>query len=100
MSDKHDPGLELGDLQDDLESTSYPLTTDELLDKYGGREIGTESSPKTLREILVPAGEEEYADAHEVCQAALTMVGESAEGRVNYSDRAGTGQDKDDQESL
>jgi len=99
VTDDRDVGLDFGDLQADLASESYPLTKDELLANYGDREIGTESGSKTLREILEPVGEDRFADETEVHQTVLTMVGESAEGRVNYSDR-GTSQDEADQESL
>jgi hypothetical protein len=94
-----DVGLEFGDLRTELEEESYPLSKAALIERYGDREIGTESGSTTLREVLAPVGEETFEGADGVQQTVLTMVGESAEGRTEYSDR-GTSQDEDDQESF
>jgi hypothetical protein len=99
MSDERESGLDFGDLQDDLEGESYPLSNDELVDRYGDRAIGTESGEQTLREILAPVQGDTYEDADEVRQTVFTMVGEGAEGRDEYTDR-GTSSDQSDQSSL
>lgn len=94
MNDR-DMGLDFGGLSEDLAAESYPLSKDELLSKHGDREVGTESGSKTLREIIGPLGQDEFADADAVHQAVLNMVGESAEGRVGYSDRGGSSRDSE-----
>lgn len=99
MTDERESGLDFSDLRDDLEDESYPLSNDELLDRYGDREIGTENGEKTLRQILGPVESDTYEDADQVRQAVFTMVGESAEGRTEYSDR-GTSGDQSDQVSF
>lgn len=99
VTDERESGLDFSDLRDDLEDESYPLSNDELLDRYGDREIGTENGEKTLRQILGPVESDTYEDADQVRQAVFTMVGESAEGRTEYSDR-GTSGDQSDQVSF
>jgi hypothetical protein len=100
MTDEREHGLDFSAVQDELESLSYPVSTEELLDEYGDREIGTESGSQQLAEILGTGGGEEYQDPDDVHQSVLARVGESAEGRVGYSDRGGSEPDNDDQESL
>ena len=87
MSDNRDVGVTFGDLQDDLEAEEYPLSADELLDRYGDREVQHASGSVTLRELLDGNSEERYESADEVHQAVLNMVGEGAEGRKDYTDR-------------
>ncbi|WP_049922398.1 DUF5789 family protein [Halopiger djelfimassiliensis] len=80
-------GIELGDLEDDLESADYPLSEDELFEEYGDRTIGISDGEATLEELLEPLNEDEYQDADQVEGAIMNMVGDEAIGRKNYSDR-------------
>jgi len=80
-------GVELGELGDDLESADYPLSEDELLERYGDDEIEMEDETATLEEVIGPLNEDEYRDYGEVEQAIMNMVGDEAIGRKNYSDR-------------
>jgi len=93
--DDRDMGLDFAGLSNALDDESFPLAKEELLSNHGDHEVGTESGSKTLREILGPLGQDEFVDADAVHQAVLNMVGESAEGRVGYSDRAGSSQDSE-----
>jgi len=99
MTDDRDVGLEFGDLEEDLQTESFPLSKNELLDAYGDRAIHTENGDETIREILGQVGEETFDGPDEVHQTILTMVGEEAVGRTEYSDR-GTSAGQEDQESL
>jgi hypothetical protein len=96
MTTDRDVGLDFGDLDDDLESESFPLSKDELLDRYGDREIGLESGTRTLDELLGPVGKETFDGQDDVHQTVLTMVDEAAEGRTEYSDRGTSTENTDD----
>ncbi|WP_254522662.1 DUF5789 family protein [Natrinema caseinilyticum] len=80
-------GVELGDLQETLENETYPIGHNELLDEYGGEEIEMNGDTTTLEDLIGPLGEDEYRDYGEVEGAVMTMVGDEAIGRKNYSDR-------------
>lgn len=103
MSDNRDRGIEFGDLADDLDAESYPLTKAELLERYGDRELEHASGTVQLREVIPEEGDREYDDAEEVHDSVLNMVGDAAVGREGYSDRgAGTAEqdENDDAESF
>ena len=80
-------GVDLGDLGDDLESADYPLSEDELFERYGDEEIEMEGNTTTLEELIGPLNQEEYEDYGDVETAIMNMVGDEAIGRKNYSDR-------------
>jgi hypothetical protein len=102
MGDNRDRGIEFGDLTDDLEAESYPLSKAELVDRYGDRELEHSSGAVTLEELLVEEGDREFENADEIHETILNMVGAEAVGRQRYSDRgAGTAeQDGDDDASF
>ncbi len=82
-------GIEFGSLAEELEDESYPLTHDELLDRYGDHELELGDRNTELREILAPENEQEYQNADSVRQAIFSMVSDDAIGRKGYSDRGG-----------
>ncbi|WP_435346357.1 DUF5789 family protein [Haloarchaeobius sp. HRN-SO-5] len=86
MTDEREQGVDFGDVQDELESETYPLSTDELVEKYGDRELSHANGTVTLGEVVEPL-DEDYRSYDEVKRAVLTMVGEEAEGRTGYTDR-------------
>lgn len=86
-TDDREMGIELGNLNDDLDSHEYPTTTDELIEEYGDRELGLPRGTETFREALEPVDDETYDSAEEVRQMIYTMVGSEAVGREDYSDR-------------
>lgn len=88
--DTREQGIEFGALADDLENESYPLSHEELLGRYGDREIGLIGKQTTLREVLSPENEQKYEDEESVRQAVFGMVGDEAIGREEYSDRGGS----------
>lgn len=87
--DSREQGIEFGTLAEDLENESYPLSQDELLDRYGDRELRFADGRTTVDEVLEPENETEYEDAEGVRQAIFSMVGEGAIGRKGYTDRGG-----------
>lgn len=87
MTDHRRSGVTFGDLQTDLEAEDYPLSAEELLERYGEREVTHANGTATLREVIEPSGEETHDSADDVIQAVLNMIGEDAEGRVDYTDR-------------
>ncbi len=100
MSDTHrEQGVELGDLGAKLDDHEYPATQDELLEAYGDEELDMEDEAVTFQELLEPLNEDEYGSANEVTEAILTMVGDEAIGRKNYSDRTppAPGEDRQDE---
>jgi len=98
VTDDRESGVDFGDLDDDLETESYPLTNEELLEQYGDRRVSYADGSESLTGLLGPL-EDTYDEPEAVRQAVFNMVSEGAEGRENYSDR-GTSADQDHQESL
>lgn len=87
MGDNRDVGIEFGDLTGDLEAESYPLSAEDLLDRYGDRRLEHANGTVTLQELLEESPRDAYESADDVHQAVLNMVGEYAEGRLDYTDR-------------
>lgn len=101
MSDNRDRGIEFGDLTDDLESESYPLSKGDLLDRYGDRELEHSGGTVTVEELLVEEGDREFENADEIHETMLNMVGSEAVGREGYSDRgAGTAEQEGDEDEA
>ncbi|ADB59338.1 conserved hypothetical protein [Haloterrigena turkmenica DSM 5511] len=86
-NDDRQLGVDLGELGDDLESADYPMSEDELMERYGDEEIEMEGNTTTLEELIGPLNQEEYQDYGDIETAIMNMVGDEAIGRKNYSDR-------------
>jgi hypothetical protein len=100
-NDDRELGLDFSNIEDDLESEDYPISADELLDRYGDREIGTSGGSESFGEVLVTGGDEEFESADEVKQTVLNRVGQEAVGRKGYSDRgAGSAEGEQDDQSF
>jgi hypothetical protein len=80
-------GVELGDLNDDLEAHDYPASSEELIEEYGDRELDLPKGSKSFDEVMEPVGEKTYEEADGVRQDIFNFVGSDAVGRENYSDR-------------
>ena len=89
--DDRELGLEFGDLNDDLESESYPIGKEALLEEYGDRKVGYSDGEESLRSLLEPLNIDEFESPSDVRSWVNNMVGDEAEGRKGYSDR-GTGE--------
>ncbi len=73
-----------GDRIDDLD---YPLTTEELSERLGDRELDCPTGSETVEEALEPLGSETFETPEDARFAVLTGVGDDAIGRKGYSDR-------------
>lgn len=93
--DNREQGIEFGPLADDLETESYPMSHETVIDRYGDHEIELENGSTTVGEILSEDMEREFEDADDVRQAIFNMVGSDAVGRQAYSDRGGETPNKD-----
>ena len=80
-------GVELGDLNDDLEAHDYPASSEELIEEYGDRELDLPKGSKSFDEVMEPVSEKTYEEADGVRQDIFNFVGSDAVGRENYSDR-------------
>jgi len=101
-ADSRELGVEFGDLAEDLGHHEYPTTVEELVDGFGDRELELPSGEESFGEVIGPDTDEpdqQFADAGEVRQAVLNMVGEGAVGEAGYSDR-GVGSEADDTQSF
>lgn len=94
MSENRDMGIEFGDLTDDLENEEYPMTKDELLEKYGDRTVEHANGSISVGEILGGEGPDQFDGQDEVHQTILNMIGTGAVGRDRYSDRGGSTPDE------
>lgn len=63
---REDPGEQLGDLDDALETHAYPTTTDELIEDYGDYEVETQGGWKSLDEVLGPTDNQMFVSADDV----------------------------------
>lgn len=80
-------GVEFGSLADELSEEEYPLSKDDIVEKYGDHEVTISDGTKTVEEVLAGRGDEEFESASGVQQSILNMVGSDAVGRQRYSDR-------------
>ena len=83
-------GVELGDLEDKLESEEYPISKEELLEKYGDETLEFESGEETLRTVLEPYGDTEFQGVDDVHQSILGMVDDEAVGERKQTERGAT----------
>ena len=63
---RDDPGEQLGDLDEALQTHDYPTTTDELVEAYGDYEIETQGGRKRLDEVLASTDDQTYSSADDV----------------------------------
>lgn len=99
--ESREQGVEFGPLADDLENEEYPMSSEELMDAYGDRELDLQDGGQTLREILEPLGKATYESDEDVKQGVIGMVGDEAVGRKGETDRGvASHEDEEDEESV
>jgi hypothetical protein len=69
-----DPGGRLGDLDDALETQTYPTTTDELVAVLGDYEIDTQGGTESLEDVLAPTDDQTYDSADDVRSRVLGLI--------------------------
>lgn len=89
VDDERKQGVEFGSLAAELEAEAYPMRSDELLQRYGERELGLQDGTQALREVLELLGETTFESADDVTDAVVGMVSDEAIGRKYQSDRGG-----------
>jgi hypothetical protein len=96
--DNRQQGVELGALDEALETHDYPATSGDLVAAYGDFEIELPGGSQHLEDVLgiLDQDDEQFADPEEARQAIYNLVGSEAVGRDDYSDRGGTTPDEVD----
>lgn len=99
--ESREQGVEFGSLVGDLENEEYPMSSEELLEKYGDRTVELQDQDQTIRDIFGPIGEMTFESADDVTQFAIGTVSDEAIGRKGYTDRGGMASEEErDEESL
>ena len=63
---RDEPGLQLGDLDEALETKDYPATTNELVEAYGDYEIQTQAGEASLEDVFAQTDNQTYDSADDV----------------------------------
>lgn len=79
--------LEVGVVSELFESTTFPTTTEDILEEFGDVKIEYPRGSDPLRVILETSGYETYTSRDELELAILNGVRRDAVGRPRYSDR-------------
>lgn len=77
----------LGGTGEAIENAEYPLTTEELVDHCGDRELETQNGTVSVCDVLERGGSETYTNSEEARFALLAALPKEAVGRPGYSDR-------------
>ena len=75
------------EVEDRLDAHSYPATTDELIDAYGGLELHLPNGTETFGDALGRIGSDTIESAEAARLVAYSAVDDAAIGRKGYSDR-------------
>lgn len=70
-----------------IDAEDCPVTTEELIDDHGHRELELAAGTETLGECLGRLEPETYASPEEVRLSVFTAVSGDAVGRRHYTDR-------------
>lgn len=89
-------GIEFGDLEQRLQSVSYPVTGDELIGRLGGETVELTDGSLRVETALDDHRDQHFGTTDEVLQTLKQMVGSDAFGRAGYSDRGNAMDDRDD----
>ena len=71
---RDDSSGQLGDLDEALEKVVYPTTTDELVERYGGYEVQTQSGEESLETVLASTDNQTYDSADDVRSRILGLI--------------------------
>lgn len=81
-------GVDFGSLNPLLDERSYPVTADELVERYGDRELErTNAGPITFRELFDHVGDTTFDSEDQLRQMLPAQMPRESEGRTNYADR-------------
>jgi hypothetical protein len=79
--------MRLNRVENLLENLTYPITTDEVVERVGDRRIELENGHETLAEVFGRVGSETYNTPEEAHLTLLSALSTKAIGRKAYSDR-------------
>ena len=89
--DDHQQGVEFGSIESVFEALDYPVTAEELVSRFGDREIQrTSADPIAVRELFAGAGDRSFDSDEQLRQGMLNMMPAESVGRQRYSDRGGS----------
>lgn len=81
-------GIEMEPLARTVDSVTFPVRKDALLESYGGRELEYPTDETvTLESVIEPVGTQTFASADELLETVLHMVGRGAVGRSGRTGR-------------
>ena len=86
MNDDRDDRIEFGDLGEDFEAETYPLSAEELLDRYGDRRLEHADGSWSLRELLDEGPERTFGSADDVRRSVRSDI-DDADGGEDDTDR-------------
>lgn len=88
---ERDEGVDFAALEPALEEVEYPITADELVERYGDVELGrTNAEPITLEELFDFMGDDTFESEDGIRQMVMAQMPRDSVGRSNYSDRGGS----------
>lgn len=80
-------GVDFGELEAALSEHDFPCTGRELIDGCGDLHVSHQRGTERFGDLFEPLASQTYESPGAVHQAVLSVVGEEAVGRQNYSDR-------------
>lgn len=85
-------GVDFSDVEPVLDDLSYPVTSEELIERHGDRELGrTNADPISIEELFEYMGDDTFESEEQLRQMIMAQMPRDSEGRTNYSDRGGAG---------
>ena len=79
--------MQLNGTGDQLKSEQYPLTTAEVIEKYGTVEIEHQNGSERLGDVLGRCDPETYESSTDLIFTIYAAMSEDAVGRKGYCDR-------------
>ena len=84
-------GVDFTDINPVLDDLSYPITADELVERYGDRELErTNADPISIEELFDYMGDDTFESEEQLRQMIMAQMPRDSEGRTDYSDRGGS----------
>lgn len=84
-------GVDFTDINPILEDLEYPITADEIVERYGDRELErTNADPISIEELFDYMGDNTFESEEGLRTMILGQMPRDTEGRTNYSDRGGS----------
>ena len=83
-------GVDFEGIEPVFDELSYPITADELVERYGDRKIErTNAEPISIEELFDYMGDDTFESEEQLRQMILGQMPRDSVGRTNYTDRGG-----------